>query len=210
MRCVLLVLTLLVGKAMAADPLAEGAARFRTLDTYRVTVRAFASDGERQVIRYAWRRPGWIRMDFVEPHGGTVMIYDPVRRRVRLSPFGVEHMPTLNLSPDNPLIRSPRGHSVDRSDVGALFANMLQLRARGSAASFGDAEVGGRAAEGIEVAGEAGASVAGVHRYRVWLARDSLFPLKVQSYDATGALIETVEMSDVEIDAALPARVFTP
>lgn len=210
MRWLALVVALLAADAMPADVLADAQARFRELQSYRLTLRALAADGERQVIRYAWRRPGWIRMDFVEPHRGAVLIYDPGPQRVRLSPFGLEHIPTLNLAPDNPLIRSPRGHSVDRSDVGALLANLAELRARGTLAEPVAAEVGGRAATLVDIEGGAGVSVDGVHRYRVWLAEDSLFPLKVQSYDARGAPIESVDMSDAELDVAFPAHFFAP
>lgn len=210
MRWLALILALLAGEAMAADMLADAQARLRELRSYRLTLRALAADGERQVIRYAWRRPGWIRMDFVEPHEGAVLIYDPAAQRVRLSPFGAEHILTLNLAPDNPLIRSPRGHSVDRSDVGALLANLAQLRARGTMAEPVAAELGGRAATLIEIEGAAGASVGGVHRYRVWFAADSLFPLQVQSFDAHGAPIETVDMSDAELDVVFPASFFAP
>lgn len=203
-------LALIAGNAMATDPLVEAGARFSGLEGYRVTLRSVAADGERQVIRYAWRRPGWIRMDFVEPHGGAVLIHDPGTRRVRLWPFGLDHLPTLNLAPDNLLIRGPRGHSVDRSDVGALLANIAELRARGHMSTPVDAEVAGRPATLLEIEGAAGVSVADVHRYRVWLAKDSLFPLKVQSFAAGGELIETVDMSDAEPGVALPGQLFTP
>lgn len=206
----LALLALIAGKAMAADPIADAAARFRTLDSYRVTLRSLAADGQRQVIRYAWRRPGWIRMDFVEPHPGAVLIYDPAAHRVRLFPFGLHHMPTLNLAPDNWLIRSPRGHSVDHSDVGALLANLAELRARGNMSAPVDTEVGGRAATEVEIDGAAGVSIAGVHRYRVWFAQDVQFPLRVQSHATNGDLIETVDMSDAEIGVAFPERFFTP
>jgi outer membrane lipoprotein-sorting protein len=203
-------LVLFAADIMAADPLADAEARFRALDSYRVTLRSLAADGERQEIRYAWRRPGWIRMDFVDPHGGTVMIYDPGSRRVRLSPFGIDHLPTLKLDPDNALIRSPRGHTVDRSDVGTLLANLSELRARGRMSAAADAEIAGRAAIVVDIEGAVGVSVAGVHRYRVWLAQDMLFPLKVQSYDANGELIESVDMSDAELGVVFPERFFTP
>lgn len=209
MRCWLLMCALLGAEAMAADVLAEAVERFRARDGYRVTLRSQAADGERQVIGYAYRAPGWIRMDFVEPHRGAVMVYDPFARSVRLWPFGTA-LPSLALAPDNPLIRSPRGHSVDRSDVGALLANLVRLRARGAMAEPVEAELAGRAALVIEVAGASGAEVDGVHRYRVWLARGELFPLKVQSFGADGALIESVDMSDAELDVAFPADFFAP
>ncbi|WP_218568631.1 DUF3047 domain-containing protein [Pseudomonas sp. 2FG] len=94
----------LLGDVMA-DPLAEAELRFRALNAYQVTVRSIAVDGERQVIRYFYRKPGWVRMEFIQPHKGAV-------------------------SPDNPQVRSPRGHRVDRSDAGALRGNLLATGAR--------------------------------------------------------------------------------
>ncbi|MCK0507700.1 hypothetical protein [Aromatoleum anaerobium] len=202
-------IALIAGDAVAADPLADAEARFRTLESYRVTLRSWAADGHRQVIRYAWRRPGWVRMDFVEPHRGAVMIYDPVTGRVRLSPFGLKHM-TLNLAADNPVICDPRGHSVDRSHVGALLADLAELRIHGSLALHADAEVASRRTLVVEIEGAAGISVAGVHRCRIWFAQDTSFPMKVQSYGTHGKLIETVDMSDAELDIAFPERFFTP
>ncbi|MDY0014415.1 MAG: hypothetical protein RBS40_16185 [Rhodocyclaceae bacterium] len=146
-------LVLLAVNAMAADPLLEAQARFHALDGYRVTLRSASADGERQIIRYAWRKPGWIRMDFVQPHNGTVMILDPTARRVQLWPFGTQHLPTFNLAPDNPLIRGPCGHQVDHSDAGALLANLTALRERGSMAAPAETMIAGRPATTLEITG---------------------------------------------------------
>ena len=73
-------LLLALGSAMA-DPLTEAEARFRALETYRVTVRTLATDGERQVIRYYFRKPGWVRIETVSPHPGAVLIYEPEQAR---------------------------------------------------------------------------------------------------------------------------------
>jgi len=202
-------IALIAGDAVAADPLADAEARFRTLESYRVTLRSCAADDHRQVIRYAWRRPGWVRMDFLEPHCGAVMIYDPATGRVRLSPFGLKHM-TLNLAADNPLICDPRGHRVDRSHVGALLADLAELRARGSMTSRADADAASRRATVVEIEGGAGISVGGVHRCRIWFAPDTWFPTKVQSYAMHDKLIETVDMSDAELGITFPERFFRP
>lgn len=192
------------------DPLAEAMIRFRALNTYQVTVRSVAADGERQVIRYYYRKPGWVRMDFVQPHSGAVLTYDPGTRRVRLWPLGLKHTLALTFTPDNPLVRSPRGHRVDRSDVGALLENLLALRARGSASPPSEANLAGRPTLSFEIVGTPGATVADVHRYQIWLAHDSLFPLKVRSFDAGGYLIETVDMTNVETDVRFSERFFSP
>jgi outer membrane lipoprotein-sorting protein len=204
----LLVFALISSETMA-DQLTEAQTRFSALTTYQATVDSRAADGGRQQIRYFYRRPGWVRMEFIQPHRGTVLIYDPDTRRVHLWPFG-PHMPVLSLAPDNALLRNPRGHRIDRSDVGALLANLLALRARGSMSSLGEAQVGGRPATGLDIAGDAGVTIAGVHRYAVWLASDTLFPLRVESFAVGGNPIETVDMADVETDVTFPERFFTP
>ena len=204
------ILLALIGAQVMANPLLEAQDRFRELSTYQVTLRSEAADGERQVIRYSYSKPGWVRMEFVQPYRGMVLIYDPIARRVHLWPFGVRHSPSLTLAPDNPLISNRRGHRVDRSDVGALIANMFMLCDQGKVTMLGDAEVAGRPATGIEVIGGAGITVAGIHRYDVWLSQDTRFPLKVQSFDAQGKVIETVDMADAQTEIHFPDRFFTP
>lgn len=209
MRWDVLVFALISSKIMA-DPLAEAETRFRALNTYRATVRSLAADGERQEIRYFYRRPGWVRMEFIQPHRGMVLIYDPGTARVHLWPFGPKHVLVLTFAPDSPLLRNQRGHRVDRSDVGALLANLRALRASGSMSLLDDAEVAGRPATVLDIVGNAGATVAGVHRYKVWLAQDTLFPLRVESFAVGDSPIETVDMADVETDVTFPERFFTP
>lgn len=209
MRWGLLLALALTADAMA-DPLAEAETRFRALSSYRLTLRSTAADGERQVVRYAYRQPGWVRMDFAQPHRGLVLVYDPDARQASLWPFGLGHWPTLRLAPDSPLLRGRHGHRVDRSDVGALLANLQALRARGRLFELGDTHIAARPATGLEVVGDAGVQVAGVHRYRVWLARGSLFPIKVASFGPDDMLIEAVDLDDIETDVVFPERFFAP
>ncbi|AXK40894.1 LolA family protein [Crenobacter cavernae] len=204
-----LIATLALG-AQAADVLDAAISRFVALASYRATVRSVGTGGEGQLIRYGYRKPGWVRMAFVRPHAGAVLVYDPGARKVRLWPFGVGYLPVLTLSPDNALIRGEHGHRVDRSDVGALLANLAALRDRGSAAPLGDAAIGEQRVTGVEVKGAGDANVAGVHRYRVWFARDTLFPARVESYGVDGQAIETVMLEDVERDVAFPDDFFRP
>lgn len=192
------------------DPLTEAEAAFRVFDSYQATVRAVAADGERQAMRYFYRKPGWVRIEMLSPNRGAVLIYDPDTRRVRLWPFGTERVLSLSLAPDNRLVRDRRGHRIDRSHVGALLDNLQRLRAQGRATPLGATEVDGRAAIGVEIAGEAGAQVDEVHRYRVWFAHDTHFPLRVESFAADGSPIETVVLSEVETGVVFPEHLFTP
>ena len=209
MRWCVLVFALISSEIMA-DPLTEAESRFRALSTYQATVRSLAADGERQEIRYFYRRPGWVRMEFIEPHRGMVLIYDPGTGRVHLWPFGPKNVLVLTFTPDSPVLRNQRGHRVDRSDVGALLANLRALRAAGSMSLLDGAEVAGRPVTVLDIVGSAGVTIAGVHRYKVWLAQDTLFPLRVESFAVGDGPIETVDMADVETDVTFPERFFTP
>ena len=192
----------------AAEPGALDVAleRYRNLQSYRTTLHSTHADGEEH-LRYFYRKPGQIRMEFIRPHAGAVLVYDPATRRVKLWPFGAGHFPELNLSPENRLIRSPRGQQVDKSDIGALLANVRTLRDRGSLRET-EEQLEQRNVRKLDVIGNGDYAVAGVHRYEVWLAADTLFPLKVVSRDVRDAVLETVVFENMELDPVLPDALF--
>ncbi|WP_425485271.1 LolA family protein [Burkholderia guangdongensis] len=193
------------------DPVSAAQASFERATSYRATIRSTPSHGEPTEFRYAYRKPGYVRMDFVTPHRGAVLVYDPASRKVRLRPFGAHLPPALSLSPANRLVRDASGHRVDESDVGQLLRNVHALQRRGTTDDAGEETVDGRAAVHVTVTGAPGEQVAGVHRYALWLdARDG-FPRKVVSYaDGGDTPLETVTLDDVEIDVAFPDHFFEP
>ena len=191
------------------DPLASAIEHYRTVDSYRVTIHSTHADGE-EYLRYYYKKPGFVRMEFIRPHAGAVLIYNPTTQSVRLWPFGVKHFPELSLSPGNPLIRSSRGQRVDHSDVGTLFENVRALREGGNAEVSGKDIMDGRTVLHLIVTGAGNFVVAGVHRHELWLDTESQFPVKGISRDRQDAIIETVMMEDLEINAALPETLFNP
>ena len=191
------------------DPLAAAIEHYQTVESYRVTIRSFHTGGEEH-IRYYFRKPGFVRMEFIRPHDGAVLVYNPSTQRVRLWPFGAGRFPELNLSPGNLLIRSSRGQHVDHSDVGALFENVRTLREDGNAEVSGEESMDGRTLLHLVVTGAGGFTVAGVHRYELWLDMATRFPAKVISRDQQNAIIETVLMEDLEINVELPETLFNP
>jgi outer membrane lipoprotein-sorting protein len=192
-----------------AAPLTEAIARFQSIDTYRVTIHSVHADGEEH-IRYFFRKPGYVRMEFIKPHAGALLIYSPETGRVRLWPFGFGHFPELNLSPANPLIRSSRDQHVDHSDVGALYDNIRSLQEHGSTELVGRENMNGRPVLHLNTTGMQNYSVAGVHSFEWWLDSDTLFPVRVVSRDAHDTLLETVDMDALEINPALPQTTFSP
>lgn len=191
------------------EPLDCAIEHYHTVESYRVTIHSTHTDGE-EYIRYYYRKPGYVRIEFIRPHDGAVLIYNPLTQRAHLWPFGTGHFPELNLSPGNPLIRSSRGQQVDRSDVGALFENIRTLGEGGNTTISGEESLDGQPALHLIVTGADRFAVAGVHSYELWLDTAHQFPLKVISRDQQGAVIETVVMKDMEINLALPDTLFNP
>lgn len=191
------------------DLLAAAIEHYQTVESYRVTIRSFHDDDDEH-IRYYYKKPGFVRMEFIRPHDGAVLVYDPTTQRVRLWPFGAGRFPELDLSPGNPLIRSWSGQRVDRSDVGVLFDNVRILQLSGNTEMLGEESMGGRVALHIIVTGAEGIAVANVHRSELWLDKASKFPVKVISRDQQDVIIETVMMEDLEINIELPETLFNP
>ncbi|MBI5437128.1 MAG: DUF1571 domain-containing protein [Nitrosomonadales bacterium] len=189
--------------------MASAIEHYHTVESYRVTIRSFHADGEEH-IRYYYRKPGFVRMEFIRPHEGAGLVYNPLTQRVRLWPFGAGRFPEFNLSPGNPLIRSISGMRVDQSDVGALFENIRTLREGGNTEMLGEESMGGRMALHFIVTGASGIVVANVHSSELWLDTASQFPVKVISRDLQDVIIESVMMEELEINSTLPETLFNP
>ena len=105
----LLLMIALASASIAGDPLDAALAGYGKVVAYRVTLRS-RSDASSETIRYFFKRPGFVRMEFIEPHKGAILVYNPEEKKARLRPFGFMKPLVLTLSPDNSLITSPRGH----------------------------------------------------------------------------------------------------
>lgn len=191
----------------SGEPLTAALESFERLSSYSVTLRAVSEKTE--IIRYYYKKPGYIRMEFEEPHKGAVLIYDPVKREVLLRPFGFFKSFSMSLSPEDKLVRSSRGHTVDESDIGTLLRSAKELEENGGAEVTGAEDIGGRQAYVLKVSGSAGFSVDGVNRYVLWLDAGTFLPLKAESYDNEGKRIEEVLMDDLEIDPVFPEGFFS-
>lgn len=204
--CLLALSAVSMRVAAAADPVDEAVSSFERLEDYKVTLRS--STGE--VIRYFFKKPGYIRMEFEKPHRGAVLVYDPLKKEVRLRPLRFWKSFEMRLQPRDSLIRSSRGHTVDESDIGSLLKNVKKLRDNGSLETRGEEGLGKRKTLVVEVRGAGGFSTPdGVNFYRLWLDKEVMLPLKVQAYSASGRLLEEVLMDDLVVDPELSRDLFS-
>lgn len=139
--------------ARSMDPIAISQQSFKNLTSYQVMMRSSSPSDESKIIRYSFQKPGYVRMDFTQPHSGAVLIFNPVSGKVTLWPFGVGSLPILRLSPTNSLIQDERGHRVDRSDIGVLLGNIRHLQREGTMTTVGKENLAGRATTHVSVVG---------------------------------------------------------
>lgn len=196
--------------ATPTDPLDIAAASYQRVISYRVTVRS-RSGSSSETLRYFFKRPGFVRMEFIEPHNGAILVYNPRKKEARLRPFGFMKPLVLTLRPDNRLIISSGGHRVDASDFGALLGTARKLREKGKKTTQGYDFVRGRKALLVAVEGAEGMSVGNkVHRYLLWLDAQTFLPVKTMTYDESGELLEVVVMDHLEVNIAIPDTLFEP
>lgn len=192
------------------NPIDLSRQQFQQIHSYQVLLRSSSPQDESKIIRYSYRKPGFVRMDFTQPHPGAVLIYSPLSRKVKLWPFGLGTFPVLNLSPTDSLIQDDHGHRVDQSDIGVLLSNIRRLQNDGTTVTVGEETLAGRATLHLSVTGPKGVSVDDVNRYEIWLDKSHGLPAKVVSYDRQGSLLETVLMDAMVINIQFPADFFTP
>lgn len=195
--------------ADSKDPIRDAIEHYREVAAYQVMVKS-SGNGDTAIMRYYFKKPGYVRMEFIKPFNGAVLIYDPVSKQAHLWPFGHRGFPSFALSPENSLIQSSTGQRVDQSDVGALYRNVQALQERGKTAVSESEPVNGKATLHVTVEGDGDFSAGAVHRYQLSLDQATAFPVKVSSYDVTGRLIEVVEMSDLQINPKFPDSFFNP
>ncbi|KON79590.1 hypothetical protein PA01_13865 [Azoarcus sp. PA01] len=98
----------------------------------------------------------------------------------------------------------------DRFHVGALLADLAELRAGGTMALLGDAEVASSGPQWSRSKVVPGSASAGCIDADFGFRRRRGFQSRYRATQPHGALIETVDMSDAELDVTFPEHFFTP
>jgi outer membrane lipoprotein-sorting protein len=84
---------------------------------------------------YTFKKPGFIRLDFITPYSGMVLVYPDKNGEVAIRPAGFPFL-KFHLALDNPFLRVASGQRLDQTDLGLLIKNIghsLTDQRRGSA-----------------------------------------------------------------------------
>lgn len=202
-----LLFILIVPSSSASDPVTAALVNFHHLQSYQVILQS-NTNGQSEIIRYYYKKPGFVRMEFVRPYRGAVLVYNPEKKKVRLRPFRFLSPFVLTLDPDNRFLISSKGHRVDTSDIGVLLKTVKELQQHGKTLRLKSEPIRGKESIRISVEGNDSFSVNYINRYVLWLDTATLFPLKVRVYNLEGELIEEVLMHHLEINVAFPDDFF--
>ena len=85
----------------------------------------FKEDGSFKTEKslYTFKKPKWIRLDFVSPHPGMILVYPDRNGKVLMKPQGLFHV-DVSSELDDPLLQSPSGQRMDQTDLGLLIKNI--------------------------------------------------------------------------------------
>ncbi len=184
---------------LISDPISVAVKNYEDIHSYQVTLRSYG-DGSKEIIRYYYKKPGFIKMEFIKPHKGAVLVYNPLKDKVKLRPFGLFKSFVLTMSPDSSLIKGSKDHKVKESDIGALLNMVKRFQKNGKTEIHGEDDLGEKKTIRVNVEGNSNFTVNSIHRYLLWLDLKTYLPLKVSAYSLDDELIEEVLMDDLEIN----------
>lgn len=188
--------------AAASDNILQQAVdQFQSITSYSTTMHTYGES--KQVIDYCYQKPGYVRMDFVTPHKGAVLIFRPDSGKVKLRPFGFIKSLTLSMEPTAKLVRSPSGHRIDESDIGVLLENAQKLVRQGSIEILREETLEGTATVVLQITGAEDKVASGVHRYVLWIDKQLKLPRKVESFDTNNRLIEGLSLENLVLNPDL-------
>lgn len=180
--------------------LTEMTRQFNALTNYTALINSEGENGRNRIL-YTYQKPGFIQMDFIHPHRGARLIFDPIKNRVTLRPFSTRLI-TVDLSPKNRLITDPRGHTVDHSDLGALIRSAKEYAKEGRVTTLPPEVVESLPCPRLMIESDQ-------VTYLLWVHPTLGLPIKVVKRFSDGTR-ETVFLRNLAVDVPLDDTVFKP
>jgi outer membrane lipoprotein-sorting protein len=224
-KAIVMTLTLAVGAARRADVATwnDVVERYEHVHDYTALYekeeRAI-SNGERQTIRLAFRKPLDVRLEWVNDKGKVDQI--AVYRRghndgkvvARRSGFLGGLAGTVTLDPHDRLALQDSRHPITEVGLGHIIERVSEALRRSQIAVRGVHEtvLDGRPAYQFDLEATSGASVLGVEGARrgvVWIDRELKLPVRVDVFDAKNTLLERHRFKDLRVDVGLTDKTFS-
>lgn len=176
------------------------------------TAREHEGPPQRATARYWFQKPNRLRLEFVSPHPGLVLVY-PYRPqghhgegKARVQPGGLLKFLRITLDPGSARLAVAPGQRLDQTDLGLLVRNI----ARSLAAEARSAPVLRESRENLVAVVEAEAHfLPGVAaRYEFRIDRGLWLPVGVREEISERGWVREVAFEGLEVNPGLPESLF--
>ena len=166
------------------------------------TMETYIRKGEQEQIRtldYKFMKPQWIWTKIVSgKNSGSTVIYNPEKKKVIAKSGGILGVIPVSFSPQNPMVRSIRGHRLDNNHIGYILNRWFYyLKNLDISVSRSDSILT------LEVDGINTSKYYGTYREKLFINVNTFFPKGFEQFDASGELIHRVKIKDVRINIGL-------
>jgi outer membrane lipoprotein-sorting protein len=211
---IFLLLTLLPS-AVSASNLEEAQALLKRMESayekvkdYRVQVKVVTAEnaGNRtEEFIYTFKKPNHIRIHFLTPQPGTILIYPDKEGKVSVRPWGWSFL-DLHLSPDSILMANSSGQRIDQTDFGLLIKNIGRSVASGRR---GPLEILDEAHDiRIGVLAEDNFRAGKITKYQFTIDKNTHLPAEVEEWTPEGAFERKITFRKLEINLHVPDSFF--
>jgi len=185
--------------------------RLETVEDYRCLYASFAVKGtqrEDTVLRYFYKKPGWIRAEIVEGNNqGTILL---VRDgQVLVKPSGVLSLLVFHYPAYHPRVTDIRGNRLDETSWNYFVDEHIRNLGVMKLLSLRRETIDGREVLVIETSSADPARTRGIAREILWVRSEDDILLRFEMYDASGRLIQMSRFTDIVINPGLPDTLFT-
>lgn len=193
-----------------ATAVANMQAAWAQVSDYRVrmVIRTYGLDGSSgvQIFYYTFKKPNRIRLDFIEPHQGMILIFPDKEGKVFVRPAGLARLFRFHLQPDSRRLLVSAGQRIDQTDLGLLITNIARSLTdwrRGPALTT---ETDGLLT--IQVAATDHFRPHVVTLYKFSIDRNLWLPREVEESTLEGRLERTIAFCDLEVNIGVADAVF--
>jgi outer membrane lipoprotein-sorting protein len=181
---------------------------YEKVKDYRVLVKVVTAEngGNRtEEFIYTFKKPNHIRIDFLTPQPGTILIYPDKENKVSVRPWGWSFL-DLHLSPDSFLLANPSGQRIDQTDFGLLIKNIGRSMDGGRR---GPLEILDEARDiRIRVLAEDHFRAGKITKYQFIIDKNTYLPAEVEQWTPEGVFERKISFRNLEININVPDSFF--
>jgi outer membrane lipoprotein-sorting protein len=175
---------------------------------YRVQVKGVTAenDGNRtEEFIYTFKKPNHIRIDFLRPQPGTILIYPDKEGKVSVRPWGWSFL-DLHLAPDSILLANSSGQKINQTGFGLLIKNIGRSMDGGRR---GPLEILDEAHDlRIRVLAEDHFRAGKITKYQFTIDKNTYLPAEVEEWTPEGVFERKITFRNLEINIHLPDSFF--